>query len=248
MRLPGHTAHVRVLPLAFTLVLASCGSSPPPPPEAPRAPDPENQESASTPGVIDDGVRVGGDGALGTVDEAAVDRMLQPKLAEFGGCLNTHRRLGYVGGTITLKFRIARDGAVKRLGYLSDVGSFAVERCVLGIARGLRFPRPKGGEAEFEFPVSFRPKQEHRIWDGERIAQDVRRRARELRSCAGGPQSYALTFYIGAGGATTSVGFSSPEPWGAGMEAFAECIVNRARGWHFTDPLGEITKSTYTFE
>ncbi|HEY3351770.1 MAG TPA: AgmX/PglI C-terminal domain-containing protein [Polyangia bacterium] len=237
-----------LLSTVASLALLACGSSPPPPargPAEPPAPDRPSQEAAP---AADDGMRLGGDGLLGTLDETDINRVMQPKLEAFGECFSKHKRLGYVGGTVTLKYRVARDGGVKKLGYVSDLGAFAVERCVLAIAKDVRFPRPKGGEAELEFPASFRPKQRHRVWDGDKISADVHRHERELKTCAGAPASYQLTFYIGAGGKTSSVGFSSPEPWGAGMEAYAECVTAKAGGWRFTDPLGEITKASYLFE
>jgi hypothetical protein len=232
------------------LLAAACG--PPPPPKAPvpqeRIIDPPPSKVTDGDTAPDDGMKVGGDGVLGSLDEETVGRVLQPKLEDFGGCFNKHKRLQYVGGTITLRYRVARDGSVRRLGYLSDLGSWEVERCVLDIAKAIDFPRPKGGEAEFEYPAAFRPRQRHQVWRPDRISADIHRHERELRACAGAPASYALTFYIGAGGKSTSVGFSSPDPWGNGMDAFAECVVEKARGWRFTDPLGEITKATYTFE
>jgi hypothetical protein len=238
------TSFLGATTLAITL---GCGGSPPPPAQEPAAPvalaRPSRQEAAP-----DDGMRVGGDGLLGTLDEDAINRTLQPKLAEFSECFNKHKKLGYVGGTITLRYRVARDGSVKKLGYVSDLGSFAVERCVVAAARDVRFPPPKGGEAELEYPAAFRPRQRHQVWDGDRISADVHRHERQLKGCAGAPASYQLTFYIGAGGKTTSVGFSSPEPWSAGVQAFGECVVERAHNWHFTDPLGEITKASFLFE
>jgi hypothetical protein len=229
--------------------LTACGATPPPkvtqPEERVVEPPPSKQEPTEAP---DDGMRVGGDGILGTLDEEVINRVLQPKLQDFSACFHQHKKLGYVGGTITLKYRIARDGTVKKVGFASDLGSFPVERCVLAIAKTLTFPRPRGGEAEFEYPAAFRPRQRYQVWDAGRISADVHRHERALRACAGPPKSYALTFYIGAGGKTTSVGFSSPEPWDAGLEAFAECVVEKAQTWKFTDPRGEITKSTYLFE
>jgi hypothetical protein len=193
-------------------------------------------------------MKVGGDGVLGALDEETVNRALQPKLEEFGACLSDRRKLGYIGGTITLKYRVARDGSVRRLGYQSDLGAWQVERCVLEAAKSVQFPRPKGGEGEVEYPAQFRPRQRHTVWDEERISADVHHRRGALRGCAGAPRSYQLTFYIGAGGKTTSVGFSSPEPWGTGMEAFAECVIEKASKWTFTDPLGEVVKASYVFE
>jgi hypothetical protein len=243
--------HAHRLVLCCSLALAACGGSPAPPPKAATeeaAPDRPSRRVEEPAAEDPSGLRVGGDGLLGTMDEAEIGRTLQPKLAEFSECFNQHKRLGYVGGTLTLRYRVARDGSVKKLGYVSDLGVFAVERCVMAIAREVRFPRPKGGEAEIEYPAAFRPKQPHQVWDGDRISADVHKRERQLKACAGAPASYQLTFYIGAGGKTTSVGFSSPEPWGPGMEAFGECVVGKSAGWHFTDPLGEITKASYLFE
>jgi hypothetical protein len=240
---------LKVLGLGLIGVAAACGGNPPPKTQAPKeqiveAPPGKSPESEGP----DDGMKVGGDGILGHLDEEVVARTLQPKLEEFGACFNRHKKLQYVGGQITLRYRVARDGSVKKLGYQSDLGSWPVERCVLEVARAIGFPQPRGGEAEFEYPAAFRPKQRHQVWDADRISADVHKHERALRACAGAPKSYALTWYIGAGGKTTSIGFSSPEPWGNGMDAFAECVTEKARGWRFTDPLGEITKATYSFE
>jgi len=237
--------------LALAVGFGGCGGSAPPAANEPTAPAARAAAPAAAPhesAPPDDGMKVAGDGVLGTIDEDAVGRILQPKLDAFTDCFTKHRRLGYVGGSVTLRFRVARDGSVKKLGYVSDVGSFAVERCVLGIARAVSFPSPKGGEAEVEYPAAFRPKQRFRVWEGDRISADVHRQERDLKTCAGAPVSYQLTFYIGAGGKTTSVGFSSPDPWGIGMEAFADCVVGKATSWTFIDPLGEITKASYVFE
>lgn len=236
-----------VLVFATIAGAAGCGGAPPPPP----APPPEPVAVAVPPpqeAEPDDGMRLSGDGVLGTMDDDAIARVLQPRLEEFSSCLNGHRKLGYIGGSITLKYRIARDGTVKRLGFASDLGAWDVERCVLKSAAQVSFPRPRGGEAEFEYPAKFRPRQRYRVWGEDRISADVHRQEKELRECPGGPESYALTFFIGAGGKTTSVGFSSPEPWGRSMEAFADCIVAKAARWRFIDPLGEVTKATYQFE
>ncbi len=238
-----------VLEVVVLGLVVGCGGSPPP-----KTQEPKEQIAEAPPGKTtesegpDDGMKVGGDGILGQLDEEVVGRVLQPKLEEFSGCFNKHKKLQYVGGQIALKFRVARDGSVKKLGYASDLGSWAVERCVLEVAKAVSFPKPKGGEAEFEYPAAFRPKQRHQVWDADRISADVHKHERQLKGCAGAPKSYALTWYIGAGGKTTSVGFSSPEPWGNGMDAFGECVVEKARSWRFTDPLGEITKATYSFE
>jgi hypothetical protein len=86
------------------------------------------------------------------------------------------------------------------------------------------------------------------VWDGDRIAGAVQKQKRGLKGCTGAPATYALTFYIGAGGKASSVGFSSPEPWSGAVETFGGCVVGKASGWKFTDPLGQITKSTFVFE
>jgi len=234
--------------LLMAQALVGCGS--PPPPKAPareeRVIEPPPSKAGEE-GRQDDGMTLSGDGVLGSVDEDAVQRVMQPALERFGECFNKEKRFPYIGGTITLRYRIARDGSVKRLGFQSDVGAWEVERCVVAAASELRFPVPKGGEAEFEYPVVFRPKHRHKVWDSQRISADVHRQEGQLSMCAGAPSEFVLTFYIGAGGKTTSVGFSTTDRWGKGTEAFAECVVEKARGWRFTDPLGEITKASFSF-
>ncbi len=62
-----------------------------------------------------------------------------------------------VGGRVHLRFRIGRDGRVEDVrAVLNTTGSRSLARCLLAMARRLRFPPPPNGRAEFLYPLAFR--------------------------------------------------------------------------------------------
>jgi hypothetical protein len=140
----------------------------------------------------------------------------------------------YVGGAVTLRVRVARDGAVKSTAVHSDLGAWAVEKCLIKLARGLRFGKPRGGEAEVELPFELPARSAAGEGDGDELAGKLRALAR-----CGDAGDVLVTAYVGPGGRITTAGFSSEKPL---PEGWGDCALGKARGLKLTDPRGRVVK------
>ncbi len=194
------------------------------------------------------------EGLMGHLDRIDIQPVIERSWDDVQECYTQAvRKLRYVGGQMELSFRIARDGTVKHVHVArGTLGSWPVEKCVLVLARAMSFPRPKGGEAEFSFPIDFPSRGRTIAMDDGRASTEIPPKLSELSKCQDGsdgpmPGQIAVTLYIGPGGVVTSVGFSSdgkePIP-----EAWADCAHAQATTWKLTDPRGSVWKATQTWE
>jgi hypothetical protein len=175
------------------------------------------------------------EGTLGTVDVAAVQLALEKSAAAVEGCYRQHAgSKRYVGGAVTLRVRVAKDGAVKSTAVDSDLGAWEVEKCLIGVARGLRFGKPRGGEAEVTLPLEFPPRAEAAAGDGDELAAQLGVLAR-----CGKTGEVTVTAYVGPGGKITTAGFSSQKPL---PEGWGDCALGKARALRFSDPRGRVVK------
>jgi hypothetical protein len=106
------------------------------------------------------------EGELGTLEPEEIEAPFRDRSTAINRCYEAGlAEAWYLGGPLELKLRITREGAVKSAHVLRPLGSRAVERCVLGVAGGLRFAAPRGGpEAEFSYTLQFRGKAALREW------------------------------------------------------------------------------------
>jgi hypothetical protein len=193
-------------------------------------------------------------GLMGHLDRADVQPVIERSWDRVQACYSGGiGKLRYVGGQVELKFRIARDGSVKHVHVARGaLGSWPVEKCVLELARAMSFPHPKGGEAEFSFPIDF-PSRGHAIAMDDRVAgSELPPKLAKLGKCAQDaedplPGRIDVTIYVGPGGKVTSAGFATeaaediPETW-------ADCAHAEATTWKLTDPRGTVLKATATWE
>lgn len=95
-------------------------------------------------------------GSLGTIDQLAIKRGLRAPTAKALVCLGERLEAEpYLGGTLSLKFRVAQDGAVRWVKLMeSDLGHLGVERCIMAVMAAATFEAPSGGEAEFSLPLA----------------------------------------------------------------------------------------------
>jgi hypothetical protein len=224
------------------LAWAACAHQAPPPvakTEA-SAPPPEPAERRDDMAV---------EGTLGSLSEDDIAGPFQRRWDEITRCYeDATTRLSYLGGRIELKLRITQTGEPKSAYVVgSTFGNWDAERCVLGIARSLRFAKPHGGpEAEFTYPIEFRHKRAVTTWDGGRVEPSLARHKHDLDVCkaklvAGVPPSLTLTLYVAPGGKVTSTGLAADAPLD---DAFSACVVQKTRLWRLEDPLGTIAKTT----
>lgn len=96
------------------------------------------------------------EGLMGTISQDQVNMTLQPRTETFARCFTQGAGVDFLGGDIRLSFRIHVDGSVAWVfPSQTTIGHRAVERCIVERARGVRFPRPRGGEAEFTWGFGY---------------------------------------------------------------------------------------------
>jgi TonB family protein len=196
------------------------------------------------------------EGLLGRLDQSEIQPVVEKSWDEVQRCYSSAAgKLRYVGGQVELRFRVNRDGTVKHVHVAKGVlGAWPVEKCVLGIARAMSFPRPRGGEAVFTFPIEFPARGRAVAMEDVQVRGEVEPHLEELSECreiapdddqpAGPlPDRIDVTLYVGRGGTVTSAGFSSegeaPIPFG-----WADCAYDQVVTWKLTDPRGTIWKAT----
>ena len=237
------------------LLLAACGGStqqtatPPPggdePRETRRISDEDDDEDDS-----DDGIAI--EGGRGVLQEGDINKVITRHSRELERCyLDNVSGTPYVGGRVELKFRVATDGVVKTVQVASgDLGSWPVEKCMLGVARTMVFPRPKGkGDAEFSFPIDFPGRGTVEALDPTRADAELAPKFKDLEKCTTAAPSgqVQVTAYVAVKGVVTSVGFAVPgeEPI---PEEWADCAVAKALTWKLTDPRGRVVKASTWYQ
>jgi TonB family protein len=187
-------------------------------------------------------------GLRGELAAEEIERGLAPASGGLTACFEKEARgKRFLGGAIELRFRVDRSGAVKWVQMArSDLGAWPVERCLLEVARGLQFARPRGGEAEFSVPLEFAAARPVQSWDEARVQEETRKKLAELGRCSGAPERAAVTLYVANRGRVESVGFAYAGEVPVGPE-WAECAAEVARRWQFSDPRGRVAKLTFEY-
>ena len=244
---------------SLLLVLACCGGGGKSAVEDPgddSAGDGEEPRSgerrSAVPDVDDDdeddneGMEIEGLG--GTISKSDINIGIRANSAALGAChASKTRKRRFVGGHVDLAFVVNRDGTVKSVTIKqSDLGAWDVERCLLELARTMEFGRPKGGEADFDQPLDFSPRQNVKWWAEERADSEVEDKLAEIDECPSQPSNVWVTFYVGTRGAVKSVGFSSPGKKPIADE-WIDCAAGVVGAWTLSDPEGNIAKSGFRY-
>ncbi|MCA9673277.1 MAG: AgmX/PglI C-terminal domain-containing protein [Myxococcales bacterium] len=138
----------------------------------------------------DDDKKLKVSGILGSLDQEAIQRGMRKRLVQAAACYR--QRAGaqpYLSGEVTFKFRVARDGTVKRVAIEeSSLGSFEVEQCMIGELKQVVFERPHGGEAEFTYPLRFPGRLGVEDWTAEQVKEELEK----FRPAIVGKASFAV--------------------------------------------------------
>ena len=224
------TAHAHALCLSLLLAGCSGGEE-----TGETAEEASSSSGDERPVEHDDGVEISG--LMGTIQPDQVQNALTPRMGRFQRCFS--QRSGEVellAGEIRMGFRVHTDGSVAWVhASMTDIGDRETERCILDVARGTRFPRPRGGEAEFSWGFGLDMADDLRpplTWTAEalgRHSDDLRGLARTCHASG----NFTITAYIQPGGAVLAAGGSSPN---ADAEAALDCVLEAVRGWELEDP------------
>ncbi|MCC7535249.1 MAG: energy transducer TonB [Deltaproteobacteria bacterium] len=190
------------------------------------------------------------EGILGQIDPAEARAALERRMGSFMRCYSQRlSSVEYLGGNVELTVRIGTEGSV-RWAFVSQstMGDLPTETCLLGVAQGASFPRPRGGEAEFRYPLEFEPGDGVRpplSWSHDRVASVIGEHRGDLASCSLGGSSVSVTAYVEPGGRVAAAGVASSARAAANA---AECVVQAVSGWTFPDPGSYAAKVTFTVD
>jgi hypothetical protein len=211
-----------------------------PAPEAPVAEDEDEPQGGEDLEVVS---------TRGKLDPDQIEEALAPHAEALQGCyLDQVGKRRWLGGKVELKWDLAADGTLTavRLAW-SDLGAWPIEQCLLGVARGIAFPAPRGGPADFTIPLEFSARGSAGWWDADRGDAAVAKHLGTLERCdAGGTptENVTITLYVGTRGQVQSAGFSSPRRVD---EAWAACAHDLVLGWGLPDPRGQVAKLAFVF-
>lgn len=245
----------QVVPVLF--LLAACGGAEKPktveePVEDTGGGDSRRDEEEEP----DDGLEV--ESTRGKMDPADVEAGIAPHAQALQDCYlsrvasSSDRGRGpgqkWLGGKVEIKWQISRDGVLTSAQIVaSDLGHWGVEKCMLGLARTMTFPKPRGGDADFTIPLELTARGSAEWWDEDKAAAVVAKRVGELAACAEeglpDPTDVMVTVYVGTRGKVQSAGFASPALID---DAWADCAHKIVMGWTLTDPKGKVAKLAFT--
>lgn len=220
------------------------------PPPAPR----DERLTVAAPGGDDgdddgmgDGLEI--DSTRGSVDPSVVSAQLEPRGRALEACYSDRvGRRKWLGGGVELAWDVGGDGAIGAVRIASsDLGAWPIEKCVLAVARGVSFGKPRGNKpARVTAPLSFSAGTGAVRWDDDKAALTVKGRLSKLATCARAapPTNVTITIYLGTRGRVETVGFASP---GGFAEDWADCAERAILGWALTDPRGKVAKLSVVY-
>jgi len=198
-------------------------------------------------GDSDDGMVL--DPEKGALDQRSVDKVMDKRARTLSACYGqAGHAQRYASGEVSLRFYVTSFGEVSNvLITASQLGNFAVERCLVAEGKRIAFPAPQGGKAtDFEYSLQFRSGRETSLvdWDGEVVARPVAAQVPQLGPCGVlGPAPVRAVVYIEPGGSVGSVGLASPSP--LDTEASA-CAVSRIRRWRLPNDRSHVVRTSFT--
>jgi hypothetical protein len=203
--------------LAACLLSIGCGAAEPPP----RPPEAHEASQRAVPLVAKTSSE------LGSVDPGAVKRAFAALDDKFLDCQKKALdRVEVLAGTLKVFLRIGSDGSAA-WAYLeeSDLGDRDTERCLIGVVKEARWPRPDGGDAEvrhsMELPLqASRPPSD---WSSDKVSGALSRSGEAIDRCkAGASAKFLATLYVAPGGKVLSAGVATSSREG---EEKTDCLA-----------------------
>ena len=183
----------------------------------------------------DDGSQI--TGLMGSIRQDQVRNTLEPRMDAFMGCFQQRlSSVRFLGGEITLAFRIHTDGTVMWVyPSRSTLGDRDVETCAMTVASRAHFPRPRGGEAEFTWGFALDPPSDVRApvsLASAGVDALVASSGAAVRGACGAGR-YEVTAYVSPGGLPLAVGAAADSSDAGGH---LDCVAAAVRAWRFPDP------------
>lgn len=233
--------------LLFAALAACGGGKAAPPPKEPAEPVRATRTTPVSDEEPEDGVELVT--TRGRMDPAAIEAGLAPHKEALSECYTSRvGRRRWLGGHVSLHWDISRDGTITAVKLAeSDLGAWAIEKCLLEIARTATFAAPKGGDTDFSLPLDFTAKGKALHWEDDMALRAVGGQLAKLDECAKAkgaklppPEGVTITVYVGPQGKAQSVGFASAAS--VIDDVWADCAEKAALAWRLPDPRGTIAK------
>lgn len=178
---------------------------------------------------------------VGVYESADIEETMAQHMGEVRDCYaRAGRAQRYASGKVNLRFMVSGDGKPRDVLVVStDLGNYEVERCLVDVGRGMRFPAPAGHKATtFEYPVEFRSTHQMQVQDLEdslKVDRDVTAFMHLLADCGTVTANGAsASFYIEPNGLIASVGLAGDSVFD---EEAGACMVRAMRRWHMSAAL-----------
>lgn len=174
-------------------------------------------------------------GLTGTLNKDDVHQAMEARQPELDSCVaQVRRRDAYVHGSVKFAFAVDATGRVAELRPLqSDIGHFALERCIADVVMATQFPVPDGyATARFEWGMqvlgAYEPSDPI---DAKPLSRVLAKRWAKLRERCEVRRARArsqVTLYVGRSGHVLNAGLV---PGGKLDEEQLTCVVEDLRDW-----------------
>jgi len=197
--------------------------------------------------AADDAVQV--TGLRGTLSEHEIQKALDPRLPKFARCMGQRvEDVEWLSGAIKLSFHVALDGSVGSAHpRVSTLGDRQTEQCLVGVASATRFPRPHGGEADFDWPLEIPISDDVRApveLAGDALAQVEALVAGAVAERCGGGR-FQVTMYIGTDGSVVAAGAAVDD---AALSSQLDCVAEAAASVTLESPGSYAAKVSFWTE
>src|SRR5690606_37636873 len=111
----------------------------------------------------------------GKLSKEAIEAGLAPHQTALAECYTTKvGKRRWLGGHVVLQWNVKADGTVASVKMIeSNLGSWAVEQCLLDVAWSATFGKPTGGDADFTLPLDFSARGGTAIWDEDQALRAI---------------------------------------------------------------------------
>ncbi len=192
------------------------------------------------------------EGLMGTISADRVNQAMEPRMDRFLRCFtDRYDAVRVLGGHIEMSFRIHIDGTVRWVyPSTSTIGDRATERCLLDVAGRARFSRPRGGEAEFAYPLDLDTPEDVRppvSWSSSDITDVLEENGQAVvSSCRprGSRAQFNVTAYVKRGGDVMAAGVSCDDPELSSQ--VLDCVADAVKSWNMPDPGSYPAKVSFT--
>jgi hypothetical protein len=179
-------------------------------------------------------------GLTGTLNKDDVHQTMDARQPELEVCIReVRRRDAYVHGNIQFGFAVDAAGQVAELRTLSsDIGHYALEKCIADVVAGTQFPLPDGrATARFEWGMqvlgAYEPSDP---MDATKLHKVLAKRWAKLREHCEVRRARArnqVTLYVGRSGNVLNAGVV---PGAALDEEQLTCVIEDLRDWRMPKP------------